>query len=99
MSTETNKIKINPFMALVGIFSTEHIENDVELSPELKEAQLSADKKMNKSSEPINVNTGKTNKKSGFGNKINPKTQEAMRAMHNKVQSASVEKEEEKERE
>lgn len=98
MSTETKRIRINPFIALADVFS---IGTDIEedkLEPELKKAQLNADKKMDESSEPINVNVGKTNKKGGFGNKINPKTEEAMRVMHNKVQSAA-DKEEEKERE
>lgn len=94
MSTET---KINLFTALRtlrGVFSTEpDIENDAELSPELKKAQLNADEKMNKSSEAINVNTGKTNKKGGFENIINPKTEKAMRAMKSKVQSAEKERE------
>lgn len=66
MSTETKRIRINPFIALADVFS---IGTDIEedkLEPELKKAQLNADKKMDESSEPINVNVGKTNKKSGL---------------------------------
>lgn len=66
MSTETKRNGINLWSVLAGFFSTETYIKEDELDPELKEAQLNADKKMNKSSEPINVNVGKTNKKSGL---------------------------------
>ena len=66
MSTETKRIIINPFIALADVFSIGTDIKEDELDPELKEAQLKADEKMNKSSEPINVNVGKTNKKSGL---------------------------------
>lgn len=75
MSTETNRIKINPLMALANFFSigTDIEENNYDkLDPELKEAQLNADKKMDESSKPINVNAGKTNKKGGLKNYEKP---------------------------
>lgn len=86
MSAETKK-RINPFLALIDVFSIGADYEDVteNFTTELKEGQKNSDAIMQKSAEPLNVSGGKANRKGGFGNKINPKTEEARREYYQKL--------------
>lgn len=86
MSAETKK-GINLISALSRVFSTEADCDDsvYEFNPELEEGLENSDKMMEESAEPLNVSGGKSNKKGGFGNKINPKTEEATRKYYQEL--------------
>lgn len=86
MSAETKKI-INPIFALSSVFSTKADYDDsvYEFNPELKKGLENSDEIMEESAEPLNVSGGKANKKGGFRNNINPKTEEAMRNYYQKL--------------
>ena len=95
MSTET-KSKTGIFAILKNLFNSEpDIENydDVKLSPELEDALKALKGKEYKAEQPINVDTKKSSN-AGLAPKIDPKTEEAMRKMHNQ----QVRKEEDRER-
>ena len=72
MSTETRP-RINLFAPFMQIFASGvdiGSVNETNFDEEQKESQLKADKIMDESSKPINVNGGKQNKKGGFVKKI-----------------------------
>lgn len=80
MNTTTRKIGI--ISVFKSLFSSEiDVEDydDVTLPKELADARKSLESKENKVKQGFNSNKG------GIAPKINPKTEEAMRAMHNKV--------------
>ena len=90
MSTET-KQKTNIFAVLKNIFSSEpDIEDYSEevLTPELKDALKDLEAREKQVERPINATTQTT--KSGFAKKVDPKTEEAMRRMHNAIKENST---------
>ncbi len=96
MSAET-KQKIGIFSVLKNLFNSEtDIEDydDVELPKELKDALKDLKGKEDRAEQPVNVETKKSSSNAGFAPKIDPKTEEAMRKMHNQ----QVSKEEDRER-
>ena len=89
MSTETRP-RINLFAPFMQIFASGvdiGSVNETKFDEEQKESQLKADKIMDESSKPINVNGGKQNKKGGFVKKMdtNPKIADAMRKQHDAI--------------
>lgn len=94
MSTET-KQRTNIFAVLKNMFSSEpDIEdNDIELPSELQDVLKGLKSKEESVERAINVETRKSSKNGGFTKKIDPKTEQAMRAMHNQVKKHSNEKE------
>ena len=95
MSTET-KSKTGIFAILKNLFNSEpDIEDydDVTLPPALEEALKARKGEEDKAAQPINA---KTSSNAGLAPKIDPKTEEAMRKMHN--QQVNRELEEDRER-
>lgn len=85
-----SKQRTNILTVLKNIFSSEpDIEeyNEDILPPELRAALEELDGKEKEIERPINVTTQKT--KAGFAKKVDPKTEEAMRRMHNAVKENS----------
>lgn len=82
----SSKTKINILAVLKNIFSSEpdiQETNDDLLPPELKAALAELDGKEKEIEKPINVVAPKS--KNSFAKRVNPKTEEAMRKMHNAV--------------
>ena len=87
MSTET-KQRANIFAVLKNMFSSEpDIEDydDIELPSELKNTLKGLKTQEENVEKAINVETRKSSKNGGFTKKIDPKTEQAMRIMHNQV--------------
>lgn len=95
MSTIT-KSRTSFLSVFKSLFSSEvDIEDyeDVKLPPELNDTLKSLEIKEKEAEVAINVGNN-SSKKGGFGKKINPNTEKAMRAMH-----SAVKKEQDRERE
>jgi hypothetical protein len=90
MSTIT-KPRINLFAALGSFFNTETIDipEEVEMPEELKNTLKSLKNKEVDVERAINV-VNNSSKKGGFGKKINPNTEKAMRAMLNKEENKNL---------
>ena len=87
------KPRTNIFAAIGSLFSSgiDVEENeDIKLPEELSDALKSLANKEAKVEQAINVDN-KSSKKGGFGKKINPNTEKAMRAIHEEVKQQIVE--------
>ena len=96
MNTVT-KPRTNIFTAIGSLFSSGiDIEDSeaIKLPEELSDALKALANKEANVELAINVDN-KPSKKGGFGKKINPSTEKAMRAMHNEIQKASEDRERE----
>ena len=92
------KPRTNIFAAIGSLFSSGidiEVNEDIKLPEELNDALKALANKEANVEQAINVDN-KSSKKGGFGKKINPDTEKAMRAMHKEVQK-SVEDDRERE--
>lgn len=90
MSTET-KNRTNIFAVLKNMFSSEPDieEYDEKLPEELSSVLKSLEEREKRAEQPIHTENN-SSKKGGFTKKIDPKTEEAMRRMHNQVKENSI---------
>lgn len=99
MSTNT-KQNNNIFAVLKSIFGSEpDIDemDDIELPADLKDAWKDLEGVEKVAEQAIHIETKRGSSNGGFGKKINPKTEEAMRAYHNKVEQAQRKSDEDRE--
>ena len=85
MDTETKKVP-SLIMALKNVFGTGidiNEDNEITLIPELKNALDSINTKIVE--QPIHTENKSEKKGGGFATKINPKTEKAMRKIHNQL--------------
>lgn len=92
MSTNT-KQKNNIFAVLKNMFSSEPDieEDDVELPTDLKDALKELEGAEKEAEQAIHTEARRSSNNGGFAPKINPRTEEAMRKMHNQVQQKTPE--------
>ena len=94
MSTIT-KTRTNIFAAIGSLFSSGiDVEGneEIKLPTELSDVLKSLSSKETSVEQAINV-ANSSSKKGGFGKKINPNTEKAMRAMHKEVQKSVEDRE------
>ena len=96
MSTIT-KSRTNIFAAIGSLFSSGidiEVNEDIKLPEELSAALKALSNEEANVEQAITVDN-KSSKKGGFGKKINPNTEKAMRAMHKEVQRSVEDRERE----